>query len=187
MLGLEFEVKVDMLGMVDVKQKCERLERALKEMMFEKGLPMPVPDAQGQGTKSRALVKRPEGQVSSMNSKPRSRAASFKPNGQKENSAPIPEDVQPLVTLLEQRHDELSPSALEVIQRELSRLVKIPSQSAEYGVVKTYIELLLALPWDRVSEVGEVDLGVAKEVLERDHEGLKEVKRRVVEYLAVYK
>jgi ATP-dependent Lon protease len=183
MLGMDFEVRVDMLGLVDVQARCERLERALRDVITAKGLPTPVPDADGPIT-SKALVRRPIGPSSALvTSANLARPSSS--NGAA--AARVPEDIQPLVSQLEQRQHDISPSALAAIQRELARLGKIPAQSAEYGVVKTYIELLLALPWDRVSEMGEVDLERAKEVLERDHEGLKEVKTRVIEYLAVYK
>ena len=76
----------------------------------------------------------------------------------------------------------------QTITRELTRLVKIPPQSAEYGVGKTYIEWLLALPWKKLSEVGQdLDLDEARRRMEAEHEGLEGVKRRVIEYLAVYR
>lgn len=185
MLGLDFEVRVDMLGLVDVQARCERLERALRDLIVAKGIPMPIPDMNTRAT-SKALIRRPIGPSSGPIISPNLSRSSTRASGSPP-AARVPEDVQPLISQLEQRQHDISPSALTAIQRELARLVKIPAQSAEYGVVKTYIELLLALPWDRVSEMGEVDLARAKEVLERDHEGLKEVKTRVVEYLAVYK
>jgi ATP-dependent Lon protease len=67
-------------------------------------------------------------------------------------------------------------------------LVKIPPQSAEYGVGRTYIEWLLALPWLKVSDMGsEIDLESTRSKLDAEHAGLEAVKRRVVEYLAVYR
>jgi ATP-dependent Lon protease len=82
----------------------------------------------------------------------------------------------------------LSRPARAAIDRELARLTKIPPQSAEYGVAKTYVEWLLALPWKRVTTLDtEVVLEQARKRLEEDHEGLEKVKRRVVEYLAVYR
>ncbi|RSH93124.1 hypothetical protein EHS25_007477 [Saitozyma podzolica] len=99
-----------------------------------------------------------------------------------------PEDLQPLETLRDRRAAELSRPARTAIDRELARLTKIPPQSAEYGVAKTYVEWLLALPWKRVTTLDtEVDLEQARKRLEEDHEGLEKVKRRVVEYLAVYR
>ncbi|ORY34573.1 Lon protease C-terminal proteolytic domain-domain-containing protein [Naematelia encephala] len=100
----------------------------------------------------------------------------------------IPEDLQPLQNLFERRRTELSSAAAQAVQRELGRLTKIPAQSAEYGVSKTYIEWILALPWLKVSETSKaINLDEARRRLEEGHEGLEAVKRRVVEYLAVYR
>ena len=108
-----------------------------------------------------------------------------------QSSAPLPalpEDLQPLFAQLTTRNEELTMSVKSTIVRELTRLAKIPPQSAEYGVGKTYIEWLLALPWKKVDETSkELDLEEARRRLEDDHEGLQEVKRRVIEYLAVYR
>ncbi len=71
-------------------------------------------------------------------------------------------------------------------ERELNRLEKIPPASAEYGVIRTYLEWLLELPWNKVTE-DNLDLERAKQVLDEDHYNLKEVKERILEYLAVRK
>ncbi|EIW71323.1 hypothetical protein TREMEDRAFT_67699 [Tremella mesenterica DSM 1558] len=99
----------------------------------------------------------------------------------------LPEDLQPLDSLFQRRLSEISSSAGQAITRELKRLSKIPPQSAEYGVGKTYIEWLLSLPWKKVTETPhDLDLAKARSILDDEHEGLEKVKRRVVEYLAVY-
>jgi ATP-dependent Lon protease len=70
--------------------------------------------------------------------------------------------------------------------RELDRLTKMPPAAAEYTVARTYIDWLVALPWDkRTDEV--IDLLRTKEVLDADHSGLERVKDRILEYLAVRK
>ena len=56
--------------------------------------------------------------------------------------------------------------------------------SAEATVVRTYIETLLEVPWNKTTKIN-VDLNKAKEILDEDHYGLKEVKERILEYLAV--
>jgi ATP-dependent Lon protease len=71
-------------------------------------------------------------------------------------------------------------------ERELSRLERIPPASAEYGVIRTYIEWLIELPWNKVTE-DDLNLERAKRVLDEDHYDLKEVKERILEYLAVRK
>ncbi|CAA9552001.1 MAG: ATP-dependent protease La Type I [uncultured Thermomicrobiales bacterium] len=71
-------------------------------------------------------------------------------------------------------------------RRELDRLSKLPPAAAEYGVIKTYLDWLTALPWQTSSE-GEIDVAKARQILEADHYGLDRIKDRVLEYLAVRK
>ncbi len=70
--------------------------------------------------------------------------------------------------------------------RELSRLESIPSASPEYGVIRTYLQILSELPWSLVTE-DKIDLTEARRILDRDHHDLEKVKRRIIEYLAVRK
>ncbi|MDG1767777.1 MAG: endopeptidase La [Flavobacteriales bacterium] len=70
--------------------------------------------------------------------------------------------------------------------KEIKKLERINAQSAEYSVQANYIDLLLDLPWDEVSD-DNFDLKHAQEVLDRDHYGLEKVKERIIEYLAVLK
>jgi ATP-dependent Lon protease len=70
--------------------------------------------------------------------------------------------------------------------RELSRLEKMQPQAAEYSVIKTYLEWLTELPWDKLTE-DNLDLERARQVLDEDHYDLEEVKERILEYLAVRK
>ncbi len=74
----------------------------------------------------------------------------------------------------------------ERIEKELQRLEKIPTSSAEGGVIRTYVEWLLELPWLKQSE-DDLDLKKAEKILEEDHYGLEKAKERVLEYLAVQK
>jgi ATP-dependent Lon protease len=68
--------------------------------------------------------------------------------------------------------------------RELGRLERIPSVSPESSVIRTYLDLMVSLPWN-VSTEGELDVGRAREVLDADHYDLDKVKKRIVEHLAV--
>jgi ATP-dependent Lon protease len=70
--------------------------------------------------------------------------------------------------------------------RELARLAKTPSASPEHQVIRSYLELVLELPWNKSSEEG-LDLSYVRKVLNEDHYGIKEVKERIVEHLAVLK
>lgn len=70
--------------------------------------------------------------------------------------------------------------------RELTRLESIPSASPEYGVIRTYLQILSELPWAVMTE-DKLDLVQARKILDRDHHDLDKVKRRIIEYLAVRK
>ena len=70
--------------------------------------------------------------------------------------------------------------------KELGRLEKMPPQSAETSVIRTYLDWLVGLPWHVESEE-KLDLIEANEILDHDHYGLEKVKERVLEYLAVHK
>ena len=72
----------------------------------------------------------------------------------------------------------------EKLQKEIDRLKGMPGGSQESNVIRTYIETLLELPWNKTSRDNN-DLKHAKEILEQDHYGLEQVKERVLEYLAV--
>jgi ATP-dependent Lon protease len=74
----------------------------------------------------------------------------------------------------------------EKLQRELVRLERMPSVSAEATVVRTYIDTMLALPWTEQSE-DRIDLEEAERLLNDDHYGLEQVKERILEFLAVRK
>ncbi|EJS59825.1 lon protease [Bacillus cereus BAG1X1-3] len=70
--------------------------------------------------------------------------------------------------------------------KELDRYEKLPASSAESGVIRNYIDWLLALPWTEATE-DMIDLVHSEEILNKDHYGLEKVKERVLEYLAVQK
>ena len=72
------------------------------------------------------------------------------------------------------------------VEREIARLAQVPPSSPDHQVLRTYLELVLELPWKKSSEE-HLDLGKVRQVLEEDHFGIKEVKERIVEHLAVLK
>ena len=78
----------------------------------------------------------------------------------------------------------MSSEARREAQRELDRFAEMTSQSAEHSMIRTYLDWLLDLPWNRMSEE-QADLDNASKVLNKDHYGLQEVKQRIIEYLAV--
>jgi len=70
--------------------------------------------------------------------------------------------------------------------KELDRLARMPASSAESSVIRTYLDWLIGLPWQKKSKQ-KLDLKAAEKILDDDHYGLEHVKKRVLEYLAVHK
>ena len=71
-------------------------------------------------------------------------------------------------------------------RKELRRLERTPDASAEYGMIRTYLEWLTELPW-KLPEPATIDIVEARKVLDADHYGLDKIKQRIIEYLAVRK
>ncbi len=81
---------------------------------------------------------------------------------------------------------KLPEDADKAASKEIDRLARMPSASAEYTVSRTYVDWLLDLPWNETTE-DNLNLKAAEEILEDDHYGLEKVKKRILEYLAVRK
>jgi ATP-dependent Lon protease len=81
---------------------------------------------------------------------------------------------------------KLPEEASRQAQEELKRLRQLPSASAEYHVVRTYLEWLASLPWSWVTP-DTIDLAAARKILDEDHAGLEAVKKRILQFLAVAK
>jgi ATP-dependent Lon protease len=81
---------------------------------------------------------------------------------------------------------KLPAEVAEVVERELGRLTGQGAGQAEAGVIRSYLELIAELPWERRAELSD-DLDAVSSKLDADHHGLEEVKRRVLEHLAVRK
>ncbi len=94
------------------------------------------------------------------------------------------QEVEKLRDKLETK--KLPDYAREVAEKELQRLEMTPNASPNYGIIHSYVEWILDLPWEEYSE-DKLDLVYARKVLEEDHYGLEKVKKRIIEYLAVLK
>lgn len=81
---------------------------------------------------------------------------------------------------------KMSQEAEKEAFKELGRLEKMSPASAEYSVIKTYLDWLIYLPWAKTT-AGKIDIGHTKKVLDEDHYDLEKVKERILEYLAVRK
>lgn len=79
---------------------------------------------------------------------------------------------------------KMSPEAEKLAQRELDRLSRLSSSSAEYGVIRNYLDWLTSLPWS-TSTPDNLDIPHARTILDSDHYGLEDIKQRILEFLAV--
>ena len=79
---------------------------------------------------------------------------------------------------------DLPENVVEVLNKEIERLEMIPQAAAEYNIAYTYIDWILSVPWNQFTE-DRLDIGEAKKILDRDHYGLKDIKERILEFLAV--
>ncbi|RKX42210.1 MAG: endopeptidase La, partial [Verrucomicrobia bacterium] len=89
---------------------------------------------------------------------------------------------------LEKKLEEakLPQEAREAADKELQRLKAVPSASPEHGVIRTYLDVLSELPWNKSTE-DHLDILAAEKILDKDHYGLEKVKERILEYLSVLK
>ena len=71
-------------------------------------------------------------------------------------------------------------------KRELERLSRLPTAAAEYGVIRTYLDWLVSIPWSK-STADNLEIAHAREILDKDHFGLQDVKERILEFLAIRK
>ena len=80
----------------------------------------------------------------------------------------------------------MSEEAEKEARRELDRMRRMPIQAAEYSVIKTYLDLMVSLPWQKATD-DNLEIAHARQVLDEDHYGLGEIKERILEFMAVRK
>lgn len=93
-------------------------------------------------------------------------------------------DIEDFRKRIEEAH--MPEEADKQARRELDRLSRLPTAAAEYGIIRTYIDWLVSLPWRKETE-DNLDISNARSVLDADHYGLKDIKERILEFLAVRK
>ncbi len=98
------------------------------------------------------------------------------------------EDTQAEIAELREKINAagMNDEARKEAERELSRLSKLPTQAAEYGVIRTYLDWMTSLPWQK-GTTDNLDIAHARGVLNEDHYGLDDIKERILEFLAVRK
>ncbi|GAK43295.1 ATP-dependent protease La [Paenibacillus sp. TCA20] len=170
-LSLKIKDKQDILETVDVKQRLEKLldilnnEREVLEL--ERKINQRVKKQMEKTQKEYYLREQMK--------------AIQKELGEKEGRAGEVEELRTGAAEL-----SLPDKVREKVEKEIDRLEKMPASSAEGGVIRNYVDWLLALPWSRKTE-DDLDIHAAEEVLDADHYGLEKPKERVLEYLAVQK
>ncbi len=170
LLNLETSEKEEILELVDVRKRLERATFLLNQYLQKLEI----------GSKIQSEV---QGEIS------RSQREYFLREQMKAIKKELGDDqegmeIQELRDRLEKA--DLPEDARKVAEKEIDRLSRMPSSSAEYTVSRTYIDWLLDLPWNTETE-DNLDLKKAEEILEGDHYGLDKVKKRILEYLAVRK
>ena len=168
---IQTSVKQQVLGMLDVRERMEQLNRTLiKELeVLELGSKIQSEVQSEVGKSQREYLLREQMKAI-----------------QKE----LGEGDEQTKEIEELREKIVAAGMPEAVQkealRELDRLSRMPVAAAEYTVSRTYLDWLVALPWAvRTDEV--IDLGLTKRVLDADHSGLEKAKDRILEYLAVRK
>ncbi len=96
------------------------------------------------------------------------------------------EEAKKLKERAEEKESQLPEHVKPVLEKELQRLERTPTNAPNYGIIHNYVEWLLDLPWNKYSE-DKLDLKNARKILDEDHYGLEKVKKRIIEYLAVLK
>jgi ATP-dependent Lon protease len=166
---LSFEQKVELLETLDVVERLElavRLQRErLAELQVRKRIREDVESGAQQQQREYILRKQMESIRKELG----------------EDDGTVTEDYRTKIA-----EADMPDEVREQAERELSRLERMGDQSGESSMIRTYLDWLLSVPWGKRSEE-TLEPIQAREVLDSDHEGLEDVKDRIVEYLAVRK
>ncbi|MCC2685704.1 MAG: DNA-binding protein, partial [Paenibacillaceae bacterium] len=168
-LSLKIKDKQEILETIDVRQRLEKLLNILNNerevLELERKISQRVKKQMEKTQKEYYLREQMK--------------AIQKELGDKEGRAGEVEDLRSQL-----KETELPDTVREKVEKEIDRLEKIPTSSAEGGVIRNYIDWLLGLPWSKSTE-DDLDVNKAEEILNQDHYGLEKPKERVLEYLAV--
>ncbi|KAI8970356.1 ATP-dependent protease La [Mycotypha africana] len=173
-----FEEKLSMLATTDTKERIEKasewMTRQLHVLKISEQVHSSIEGRLSQKQKEFYLrqqleaIKKELGELDGSNSDDKDGANEIDELEQKLQEAELPEE------------------ASVVARREMKRLKKLQPTSSEYAVARNYLEVLADLPWNKMSK-DSLNIHQAKDKLEQDHFGLKQVKKRIIEYLSVMK
>src|SRR6266542_3131151 len=166
---LTFEQKIELLEAVDVVERLELALRLQRERLAELQVRRRIRDDVEEGAQRQQREYILRKQMESIR----------KELG--EDDASVADDYRSKIADAEMPDD-----VREQAEREAARLERMGEQSGESSMIRTYLDWLLAVPWGKRSEE-RLDPVNAREVLDADHAGLRDVKDRIVEYLAVRK
>jgi ATP-dependent Lon protease len=167
---LGFEQKIEVLETVDVQARLERVLAWARETLAEVQLKEKIRDEVGENLekRQREVILREQMQAIRKELGEDGTEDVVEEYGKKIADAGMPEGVR------------------AEAERELGRLERTSEQSPEYGWIRTYLDWMVELPWDVRTE-DNLDIPDARRILDEDHEGLRDVKERILEYLAVRK
>ncbi len=170
---LSFERKVEVLETIDVEQRLEKVLAWARDTLAEVTVKDQIRKdvSEGMEKTQREYILRQQ------------LAAIRKELGEEE-------DGEGVVAAYRKRLEEFGPGLPEnvrqAIEREISRLERTSEQNPEHGWIRTWLDTMTELPWGHKSE-DNLEIAVAREILDADHTGLDDVKERILEYLAVRK
>lgn len=170
-LSLKIEDKQLLLDAIDVQERlerlCEILGREMEILELEKKISVRVRKQMEKTQKEYYLREQLK--------------AIQKELGDKDDRTAEVEEYR-----LKLKEMDLPQDVAEKVNKEISRLEKMPPMVAETAVIRTYLDWLLALPWNKET-VDRLDISLAEQILEEDHYGLEKVKERILEYLSIRK
>jgi ATP-dependent Lon protease len=170
---LSFERKVEVLETIDVVERLEKVLGWARDLLGELELKDRIRKdvSEGMEKTQREFILRQQ------------LAAIRKELGEAD-------DAEGVVAGYRKRLEELGAGLPEgtrnAIEREIDRLERTPEQNPEHGWIRTWLDTVTELPWGRKSD-DRLDIAEARRVLDEDHNGLEDVKDRIIEYLAVRK
>lgn len=170
-LALKIEDKQTLLEAVEIKDRlerlCEILGREMEILELEKKIHVRVRKQMEKTQKEYYLREQLKAIQKELGEKDE-RTAEVEEYRQRVKEQNLPKEVE------------------EKINKEIDRLEKMPPMVAESGVIRTYLDWLLTLPWTTETD-DRLDINVAEEILDEDHYGLEKVKERILEYLSIRK